>query len=50
MVSQMRDAQKQYFDRRTQTDLRRARYLETIIDTEIMRVKQIVEIEEKERC
>lgn len=46
MVSQMRDAQKDYFKTRSQSDLRRARYLETEIDMEIRRVKEVLAIVE----
>lgn len=49
LVSQMRDAQSSYFRTRSQTDLRRARVLETNVDLEISRVKQIISAEEKER-
>lgn len=42
LVSQMRDAQCEYFKTRSQTDLRRARLLENQIDLEIRRVKEIV--------
>lgn len=50
LVSQMRSAQCSYFKTRSQTDLRRARVLETNVDLEISRVKQILDAEEKERA
>lgn len=46
LVAQMRTAQKDYFKTRIQQDLRRARYLEDSVDTEIRRVKEIVSVEE----
>lgn len=49
LVSQMRDAQRDYFKTRSQQSLRYARVLENNVDLEIMRVKQILELEEKGR-
>lgn len=48
LVAQMRTAQKDYFKTRSQQDLRRARYLEDSVDTEIRRVKEIVSVVELE--
>lgn len=41
LVSQMREAQNDYFRERDQRSLRRARALETEVDKEIVRVKAI---------
>lgn len=41
LVSQMREAQNDYFRERDQRTLRRARALETEVDKEIARVKAI---------
>lgn len=41
LVSQMRQAQKDYFETRSQLDLRHARALERDVDFEIQRVKAI---------
>lgn len=46
LVAQMRTAQQEYFKTRNGVDLRRARYLEGCVDTEIRRVKEIVSVEE----
>lgn len=42
LVSNMRRAQRDYFNTREQLDLRRARALENEVDREIDRVKQIL--------
>lgn len=42
LVSNMRRAQRDYFNTREQLDLRRARALEIEVDKEIDRVKQIL--------
>lgn len=42
LVSNMRRAQRDYFNTREQLDLRRARALENEVDKEIDRVKQIL--------
>lgn len=42
LVAQMREAQREYFQYRAQSDLRRARALEGDVDREIRRVKEIV--------
>ena len=42
LVSNMRRAQRDYFNTREQLDLRRARALEIEVDREIDRVKQIL--------
>lgn len=42
LVSQMRDAQTNYFKTRNQTYLRRARVLETQVDLEIRLTKEII--------
>lgn len=42
VVSQMRQAQIDYFRTRSQLDLRRARVLENNVDLEIRRVKEII--------
>lgn len=42
LVSNMRRAQRDYFNTREQLDLRRARALENEVDREIDRVKQIM--------
>ncbi len=47
-VVEMRDAQRRYFKDRDQSVLRAARKLETIIDMEIARVKQIQEYEARQ--
>lgn len=41
LVSQMRQAQKDYFETRSQLDLRHARALERDVDYEIQRAKAI---------
>lgn len=43
LVSNMRQAQQDYFDTRDQMALRHARALENEVDREIRRVKDIVE-------
>lgn len=48
LVSQMREAQREYFADRTPQGLRRARALEGDVDREIRRVKEIVSIMEKQ--
>lgn len=48
LVSQMRQAQSDYFASRAQIDLRRARKLETEVDLEIRRVKDIISQRERE--
>lgn len=48
LVSQMREAQRDYFKTRDQTILRRARALEGDVDAEIFRVKAIIAAEERE--
>lgn len=48
LVSQMRQAQRDYFASRAQIDLRRARKLETEVDLEIRRVKDIISQRERE--
>lgn len=47
LVSSMRDAQRRYFRNRDQVTLRAAKKLETEVDAEIARVKQIVGAQEK---
>lgn len=42
LVSQMREAQREYFEYREQRTLRRCRVLENEVDAEIKRVKDIV--------
>lgn len=48
LVSQMRQAQSDYFASRAQIDLRRARKLESEVDMEIRRVKDIIRQRERE--
>lgn len=48
LVSQMREAQRDYFKTRDQAILRRARALEGDVDAEIFRVKAIIAAEERE--
>lgn len=43
LVSNMRQAQKDYFERRDQAILRTCKVLEKQVDEEIARVKQVVE-------
>lgn len=45
-VSEMRDTQKRYFETRDRATFRAARALENEIDSEIRRVKKILEREE----
>lgn len=47
LVSSMRDAQKRYFKNRDQVTLRACKKLESEVDAEIARVKQIVGAQEK---
>lgn len=47
LVSQMREAQRDYFKTRDQAILRRARALEGDVDAEIFRVKAIIAADEK---
>lgn len=47
LVSQMREAQRDYFRTRDQAILRRARALERDVDAEIFRVKAIIATEER---
>lgn len=42
LVSNMRQAQRDYFSTRDQQDLRRARWLENEVDDEIWRVKTVI--------
>lgn len=42
LVSQMRDAQKEYFSNRSQSTLRYCRALENEVDNEIRRTKEII--------
>lgn len=46
LVSQMREAQREYFEYREQRTLRRCRVLENEVDAEIKRVKDIVRREQ----
>lgn len=48
LVSQMREAQRDYFKTRDQAILRRAMALEGDVDAEIFRVKAIIAAEERE--
>ncbi len=47
LVSQMREAQRDYFKTRDQSILRRARALEGDVDAEIFRVKAIIAADER---
>ena len=47
LVSQMREAQRDYFKTRDQVILRRARALEDDVDEEIFRVKAIIAADER---
>lgn len=47
LVSSMRDAQKRYFKNRDQVTLRACKKLETEVDAEISRVKDIIGAQEK---
>lgn len=47
LVSQMREAQRDYFKTRDQVILRRARALEGDVDAEIFRVKAIIAADER---
>lgn len=49
LVSRMRNAQKEYFLRRDQRDLRHARALEGEVDREITRTKEIISRLESEQ-
>lgn len=46
VVKQMRQAQKDYFSSRSQSDFKRARALENEVDREIRRVKEVLEARE----
>lgn len=46
-VSNMREAQREYFKTRDQRTLRRCKALEKEIDNEIYRVKSIIELAEQ---
>ena len=46
-VSEMRDTQRRYFETRDRATFRAARALENEIDSEIRRVKKILEREEQ---
>lgn len=46
LVSQMREAQREYFEYREQRTLRRCRALENEVDAEIKRVKDIVRLQQ----
>lgn len=47
LVAQMREAQRNYFDTRSQLVLRAARKLENDVDREIRRVREIIANQER---
>lgn len=50
LVSQMRQAQRDYFADRDQLKLRRCKALERDVDDEISRVKDVISRQEREGC
>lgn len=50
LVSQMRQAQRDYFADRDQQKLRRCKALERDVDDEISRVKDVISRQEREGC
>lgn len=50
LVSQMRQAQREYFADRDQIALRKCKALEREVDDEIYRVKDAIARQEKEGC
>lgn len=49
LVAEMRDTQQRYFKHRDQVTLRACRALETQVDLEIRRVKEILAHDEQDR-
>jgi hypothetical protein len=49
LTAQMREAQRDYFQSRAQSDLRRCKALEKEVDEEIYRVKEIMRLREAGR-